>query len=635
MIWLIHYDIAALILCLILFVVFLFYKNFPTIHTFIYRVLLIASLLSVILDLATVYTNSYWMDIHTSLNYFLNILYLLIFNFIPVTYYAFILSMVTRKRDLSALQVTGLLLPYLLDALYILSTPLTHFVFYFKKGVGYTHGIGMTFLYLNSIIYLILSLKIAIRYHARLTIIQRISVAFYTVSSISVVIIQYFFPSYLLIEFAVSISVFFIYLTLQNPLEFKDALTGTFNRPAFIRMADDYIGREKPFTVLGIQIEGLKFINEKFGMENGDSLIQTLAEYFAFAAPGCRLFHLSVSQFALMIPSEQEAQEIIDKIQERFNHPFFLKEIEISLWSYLCCISYPQDADNLNDILDTMDYSLRTARHNGRNCVIYGNEEILARKHREDKIERALESAIRNDSFAVYYQPIYSVSQKCYTGAEALIRLNDPELGFIPPDEFIPMAEKNGQIIKIGEIVFRKVCHFIQEHRLWESSLSCIHVNLSVVQCMQEDLSASLIQIMDSCHLPYSMINLEITETAAVDSGEKLLSHMEQLIDKGIMFSLDDYGTGYSNTANIIQNPYALVKIDKSMVWAAESSEKAMISLKHTIAMIKDMDMAVLAEGVETQEQSQMLTRMHCEFFQGYYFSRPLPEQEFLKALGY
>lgn len=631
--WLIHYDVAALIICSIVFVVFILYKNFPSLQTFLYYILLSSTLISVVFDLITAYTNSNWGREHLALNYALNVIYLLSFNIIPAVYFCFTVSLVKKRSQVTNIYRLCGILPFAFSFVYIILSPLTGFVFHFSEASGYTHGPGMTLLYINSLLYLLLSVIITIRYHDSLSIIQRISVGFFTASSILVVIIQYFLPKYLLIEFIVAISMFFIYLTLQNPLEFKDALTGSFNRSAFIKMTDERLDRQKSFKVLALQIDGLKFINEKFGMEKGDNLIKRIASFLHTLTPSNRVFHLSASQFALLIPEEEDEEAYIQTILARFEKPFYLHQMEMSLWVYLCCISCPEHAKTINDILDTIDYSLRTAKHQKRNCVVYVDEEILAKKRRESAVEHAIEQAIANENFDVYYQPIFSVSAHKYASAEALIRLNDPELGFIPPDEFIPMAEKNGLIIQIGEIVFRKVCQFIMTNQLWEKDITCIHVNLSVVQCMQEDLSATLIKIADSYQIPYSMINLEITETAAVDSGEKLLMHMHQLMDKGILFSLDDYGTGYSNTANIMQNPYALVKIDKSMVWAAETNDKAMISLKHTISMIKDLNMAVLAEGVETLEQCKMLIDMQCEFFQGYYYSKPLPGKDFLELL--
>jgi EAL domain-containing protein (putative c-di-GMP-specific phosphodiesterase class I) len=204
-------------------------------------------------------------------------------------------------------------------------------------------------------------------------------------------------------------------------------------------------------------------------------------------------------------------------------------------------------------------------------------------------------------------------------------------MGYLNPEEFIPMAEKNGMILKIGEFVFRTVCQMMARERIWEKGIDYIEVNLSVVQCMQEDICEMLYGIMDEYEVPYSCINLEITET--VLSKDILWDTMERMVVGGVTFSLDDYGTGYSNLTNILKYPFHIVKLDKSMVWSAMEDERAMLALKHTVAMVLDLDMYIVAEGVETEEMVKTLTELGCEYLQGYYFSRPVCEADFLEKL--
>lgn len=631
--WIIHYEVAAFIVCSILYFVFIYYKNFPTWQNKIYRILLTVSLLTIIWNFTAIYTVVKWVDRYKILNYVFNIIYLLLFNSIPVLYYLFILAITKRKAEVTKFEKLAFFVPYTISFVCIVTTPITKFIFSIKEKSGYQQEKGMIVLYIISLIYLLLSLIKTICYRHKLNKLQRSAAFFYTVSSITVVIIQLIIPKYLLIEFAISMSMFFIYLTLQNPLEFKDSVTGAFNHEAFIKTVNEFVDTYNQFSILGIQIEGLKFINEKFGVENTNILLRQITEYLISLKKQNRVFHLSDFQFAVFIENEEEQKEMIRKIKERFDNPFYLNEVEISLWVSLCYLNYPENVKTLNDVIDTIDYTMKEAKKQKQNLVIYGSEEILKQKQREDAVEQAIAFAVKNESFEVYYQPIYSVQKKKYTSAEALVRLKDEELGFISPDEFIPLAERNGQILKIGEIVFQKVCQMIQKEQIWKTQLECIHVNLSVVQCMQEDLAENLFSIMKQYKIPHSMINFEITETSAVNSGEKLMTTMKQFEEKGIHFSLDDYGTGYSNIANIMQHNYKIVKLDKSIVWAAQSNHQAFVSLKHMIAMIKELNMRILAEGIETKEQEELLEKMQCEYFQGYFFSKPLPEKEFLKFI--
>lgn len=187
---------------------------------------------------------------------------------------------------------------------------------------------------------------------------------------------------------------------------------------------------------------------------------------------------------------------------------------------------------------------------------------------------------------------------------------------------------------KIAHYVFGEVCRFIVEEKLLSRGIEYIEVNLSVVQCMQETLYQDLLNVMDEYHLPYPCINLEITETAAVMSHDTLMRNMSKLIEQGVNFSLDDYGTGFSNTTFVIKYPFRIVKIDKSMVWSAMEDEKAMYALKYTMAMVKAMGMELVAEGVENEEHIRLLTELGCDFFQGYYYSRPVNGAMFLEKIG-
>ena len=322
-------------------------------------------------------------------------------------------------------------------------------------------------------------------------------------------------------------------------------------------------------------------------------------------------------------------------ISDRFERAFNFNNINVNvnLWNYMCCIQSSKDIATVNDIFDIIDYSLKEAKQSKKNSVVFASTDVLEKRRREIEITQAISSAIKNASFQVYFQPIYSKVEKRYTNMEALVRLIDDNIGFIPPDEFIPIAEKNGDILAIGEIVLEKVCSFIEEYHPEDFGIKAIHVNLSVVQCMQENINIRLMNIIDKYRIPHSLIDFEITETTADNTSDSLDKIMKDFNEKGIHFSLDDFGTGYSNQTNIMQYPYSIVKIDKSMVWACDSNPKALISLKHTIAMIKDLEMKVLAEGVETLNQQKMLEDIGVEYLQGYYFSRPLPVCDLIEVI--
>ena len=631
--WNIDFDIIAFFIDIILYFVFVSYKNFATRQNRVYRVLLLFAWLSSLTDIAAAVAGSFWGEKFLVANYAVHVMHMVVQNLVPAIYCLFAFSMVYESEKLGKLRSTAIFLPYTACVVCILSTPFTGLMFTLKNGV-YERGVGQVLLYGCAIYYVLLSCIVVLRHLTVLTRMQKTAVLFYTVESLTLNIIQIFVPHLLLQEICIAFAMFFIYLALQNPLEFMDAHTGTFNRNLFIRIVSDLLSGHGKFSVICVQIDGFGYINEKFDMTNGNILLRQTSEYLVALDKKNRVFHMAGTQFAIVVPDGRDCHQWIDKIIDRFDKPFYLNNIEVNLWAYLCCVSYPDNVSTLNDVIDTIDYSLKEAKENRRSFVVYGSADILAKKRREAAVEQAIVNAVQHKSFDVYYQPIYNVNEKKYTSAEALIRLQDKTLGFIPPDEFIPMAEKDGEILAIGEIVLEKVCVFIQENHPEDLGIKRIHVNLSVVQCMQENITQRLFAIIDRYNIKHSLINFEITETTAVNSGDRLQEVMGNMSRLDVRFALDDYGTGYSNTAAIMQYPYSVVKLDKSIVWAAQNSVKAAISLKYTIAMIKELDMAVLAEGVETNRQAQSLIDIGCEYFQGYFYSRPVNGASFIDIIS-
>ena len=195
---------------------------------------------------------------------------------------------------------------------------------------------------------------------------------------------------------------------------------------------------------------------------------------------------------------------------------------------------------------------------------------------------------------------------------------------------FIPAAEKSGAIYKIGEFVFEEVCKFISSEEFEHLGLDYIEVNMSVAQCMQSNLASQILTTIKKYNIDPKKLNLEITETAASYSQKTLMDNLITLHDAGIAFSLDDFGTGYSNMRRIVSMPFRIIKIDKSLT-EVEDNPKLMVVLKNTINMIKGMNMEIVVEGVETEKLVQLFKELECEYIQGYYYSKPIPKDEFIE----
>jgi len=238
-----------------------------------------------------------------------------------------------------------------------------------------------------------------------------------------------------------------------------------------------------------------------------------------------------------------------------------------------------------------------------------------------------------NKSFVMYYQPIFSVKEQRFTSAEALIRLFDEKNGMVSPAIFIPSAEKSGAIHQIGEFVVQDVCGFISRQNMADLGLSYVEINLSVVQCMRNNTVEKIESLLSDNHVDPKFVNFEITETATEFVHETLKNNVLALHDHGLEFALDDYGTGYSNLQRMVDFPFKLIKLDKSFVDQWEDPQMRLV-IQDTIRMLKDIGKEIVVEGVETKEEAEWFSEQNCDYIQGYFYARPMPEQDFLTFLS-
>lgn len=634
--FIIHYDVAAMILIVTILVHYYCKKTLDTKPSKLFAIMLWVHLCATILDIGTALMIDNGQNLSMGTLYFWNSIYcIMCYGTTPIYlgYLIYTTKGLSNKWSVwDYLKVCG---PIVLDIVFVVTTFFTKFVFYFESDGSYHHGPGFYILYGNAILYFILAVVQTYRYRTRLRQEQRITVYFYSLLNVAAVLVEMYSLYYLITRFIMSVSIMLIYFAVENPEDYKDKKLEIFNREGFVLGLNNALSRSKPFRLMGIHIEGLNYLNETIGEENRDMLLKEVVEFLCHIGGKRDVYVIGNAEFVIRFENDAFSEEcLVQAIQKRFETPFPVGNMDVLLSAYMAVIRYPEDADTLDNMIDLLEYALNEAVAEKERRVVYANEDILKKKRRETQILHLMKKALHEKSFEVYYQPIFSVKEKRYTAAEALIRMPQTEIGFISPEEFIPIAEKNGLILEIGEFVFRTVCEFMVREQIWEKGIEHIHVNLSVVQCMQEKLAQNFLSIMDENHLPCKRISLEVTETAAVVSSECLSMNMNKLVEQGVQFALDDYGTGFSNATSLIEYPYQTIKIDKGVVWAAMENENAMKVLTHSVAMIKSLRMDIVAEGVETMEQAEQLCEMGCDYFQGYYYSKPVRQEEFVSLLN-
>ncbi len=456
----------------------------------------------------------------------------------------------------------------------------------------------------------------------------------YVLVAVIMIGLQYMMRGMLLVGVSNASVLLMVYMSMQNPRELIDIITSVGNEHAFRLQLKTMLEHKNEAHVITVHLTKFQHIHTILGIENSNNLLRKVAAFLhQIAGDGC-VFRSSADSFALLVPVGK-SKEIQSQIKERFEQDWEVQENHVILPLNMVIQHYPQDFHSVSDFLGKNQFLLEQAVTEGNGAVVEMNTGLVRKYIRRTKVEMAMMRAIREKSFEVYYQPIYSIAENRIVSLEALVRLNDAEIGLVPPDEFIPLAERDGSILHIGEQVLADACQFLAKHVLSNPSMGIrtIQVNVSMVQCLRKNLVETIVPIIQKYHIPPSMITLEITENTAVSTPDLMLRHMKALGDMGVKFTMDDYGSGNSNCTYLIQFPFEEIKIDKQIVWAAFDNPTARVVLENEIRTISGLGRSIVVEGIETEEQSEMMKQFGVNYIQGYYYGRPMPPMECLRHI--
>ena len=626
------YDFCAIPILLILLVISRSQRQAPFLQNRRYRSLVICVLglpIADILDvLGTLYTDIF-PPIYLYLTSYLYFAFLCLTPFF-ILIYAISLKEITPDKDHKLLAAT-IYGPGILWALFLATNFLHHSIFVYDENWVYHRGPLQIINYVMAFYYVVYALGFIQANKKVIDVKSARSVTIFAILGMAASAFQVMFEKQLVVAYFVAISVLIIFLTVQRPDTYLDGLTGQLNKSTFARLFEFYRTSKKDTGLVFVYIEDLKLANQAIGVDRVNDIMRQVGEFLEGYALN-RTFYLGVSTYVIITDAHENINNIAAQIQRRFEEKWTSDEASINLSCRTLVLEVPKDVDDLEEVYA---YNQCLIDASGYEYTHFNAADLnIDSAKRRLLVEAAIKRAIAEDNFVMYYQPIVSTETEKVVSAEALIRLIDPELGFIPPDEFIPIAEKNGSILKIGEIVFKNVFKFIKENDLQSKGVEYIEINLSVVQCMQDDMSEKLVRMMKEYGVETGRINLEITETAAIESSRTLVKNMNFLTNENVSFSLDDFGSGYSNMNSVLDLPLDMIKFDKHMVDVATEKEKGKIVLASSATMIKRMDMKIVAEGVETAEQVEEMKKMGVDYIQGYFYSRPVPAQAFVEFVN-
>ena len=416
-----------------------------------------------------------------------------------------------------------------------------------------------------------------------------------------------------------------------------DAMTKLRDRGTFFReiarcKAEDIRGH-----VILVQPSQLLQVNRMYGVPTGDALIRSIAQYLDTLDPAYTAYRVASSRFMLLGPAcgRAQAEAFAEGMSRRFSESWAITAGEqtsrIQVKTYLAHLFLsPEDAEE-NALMDKLDYAVSLLSEKGSAGLLFFDDALKQAMDDQTYVLEELRYAIENETFQMYYQPIYSCREKRFTSAESLIRLFDQRGGFISPGKFIPMAEANGLIDQISRIVLEKVCAFLGAHP--ELPLRTVSVNLTGEQVLAPDFIQQIRTLLDTYRLDGSRLRIEITERTVTEDFPAVKRVMERLEAWGIRFYLDDFGTGYSNLASMLSLPFEVIKFDQSLIRVMDGTPQGQRTIGLLAEIMHENRYEIVAEGIETEVQAHMAYEKELDRIQGFFYAKPLPEDALLAFL--
>lgn len=416
-------------------------------------------------------------------------------------------------------------------------------------------------------------------------------------------------------------------------LAYYDSVTDLPNRTLFQSRLDDAIQDAKrdeaKVAVLYVDIDDFKSVNDSLGHATGDVMLNEIASRISQDVGDSKttVSRMGADEFTVLLPAindVNEAEALAEKVGQTLASPYTINDSKLFSSASIGISVFPEHGDCAETVIKSADMAMSGAKRAGKNTVLMHDDAMGEEAKKRFRIESNLRSGLERNEFDVYFQPqIDLMSGKLYS-AEALIRWNSDELGFVPPNEFISIAEDNGFIIPLGEWVLRTSCLQAVNWLKDGFPISQVAVNISVLQFIRPDFPDTVRRILQETRLQPSFLELEITESLLATDTAQAVQTLRALKEIGVQLSIDDFGTGYSSLSQLKHFPIDRLKLDQSFVQGVTTSEEDAAITRAVIAMTNSMDVKLLAEGVETLEQLEFLKHSNCNEIQGYYISKPM-----------
>lgn len=628
--WSLAAELLALIIISILIIYYYERKPTSSYKRKMYHMCLWMSILSIIIDVICVYMVDfsyqvpYWINMLFNSSYFISIIFTC--SLLAIYLFSLTLEHVYSKIFLKCFKRIVLLLNVSFFILVIWNLK-SGVLFYFDKSGRYCRGP------LNAVGYGIMGIEMImlavcyIRNKASVSkpVIRLINTLPFIVAVF--IIFQHMYPGLLLNGMFMAITNMVIFISFQTRKSDMDSLTYAGSRNSFFEEISLRIAGKQSFQIILLSLKQFSVINEKYTYQKGDEFLYVIAQAIDRIISNAKAFRFGNVEFAVILPyeSDEKAYGNLMRIKERFEEKWELGEIWSYIPAYFTDIVYTGQNWSPSQMIEYLEAGMRIAKKDPNNLHRFDEYIIESFRKRKELLE-IMQRSIEQKRFKVWYQPIYNLNKHGFLSAEALLRLKDYNGDPVSPSEFIPLAEDTGMIDDLSWIVLEEVCEFL-EH--FQGTIESVSINLSMQQFEDRNLAARIHDSLERHHLTPNKLKIEITERVLLQDMNYMKNVVESLTEDGICFYLDDFGTGYSNISSALSLPFECVKLDRSLLEDLPGNHKSEVFVKNMIETFRAMGQKVVAEGVERQEQVEILKSYGSDYIQGFYFGKPMPEDEF------
>jgi EAL domain-containing protein (putative c-di-GMP-specific phosphodiesterase class I)/GGDEF domain-containing protein len=632
----VDFDIAAILLCLVTLYLYYMQKRVGSAQSRLFAILIWVALGSAATSVASDIAIAGLPATPLSVLYILTTIYYLFHNSLPLIVAAYIWSFAGMAWDGRWKKIL-FFLPWAVSIACVLSNPLTRFVFYVDSGSSYRHGAGLILLYSIAFVYLVAaygSLRLSKDSKARTYHRAYLLAILFPVGAI---IIQHSTPGLSLEPFAVATSLLFSLLAIQDARDLTDSQTGFYNRTALIQFLQQYLDQREPFTVLIVHSPELTALQSLTDMETYEVILQSVCSWYRYnASKRTLIFLLDAGLFVLLEkeadPAER-SESMAVKIIERSQGVWAFGLSQIRLPVQLAILRCPGDLRSVPDLLDCIDQIRRPPLSISNRHIFNRHDFDMGGHDREARIALGLKDLVGKNKTSLRYQPVWSISERRVTAVEALMDLPIDARERVYQSEVFRVAEKLGLSRPLASLILDTACAWYEGKNLAALGIAQMQVRLPPSVYMAQDWPELILKSAEAHHLGLRSLCLELTETSVVEARD-LEKGMAALAGLGLTFALDDFGSGYTDLGADMALPFSIVKLDKRIIRAAGSDAKGRHLLEGSISLFSHLGRKIVAEGVETEEQSEFLALMGCDYLQGYHVGYPQDGEELLTLLS-